>query len=88
MNYSKSLTPLEEQETNQLFSENHVNESTRDLCLKLYTEYRSIVPLAADRIPVAIKCAFFIAEKNQVLYDLKVLGLSLRDKESKGLGCR
>ena len=74
MDYSKSLTKEETEEFSKVLHEFPADEKTQSTCLKYYTEYKSVSgTVSADKIFTAMKCAFFVAEKSQVLYDVKVI---------------
>ena len=73
MDYSKALTKEELDEFNRILHTLPVDEKTQANSLKYYNDYKSASgAIPADKISTAMKCAFFIAEKSQVLFDIKV----------------
>lgn len=82
MDYSKALTKEELEEFNRVLNQLPTDEKTQTNCLKYYHDYKSASgSISPDKVPTAMKCAFFIAEKSQVLFDIKVTFALLRDKK-------
>lgn len=64
------------------------DEPTKKLCLQYYLEYKAVLcevtprviqenklqNLSEDKVQVAMKCAFFLSEKSQVMYNVRVIG--------------
>ena len=74
MDYSNTLSKEELQEFNRVFQELPADEKTKNSCLKYYNQYKSASgTVPSDKILTAMKCAFFVAEKSQVLFDIKVI---------------
>lgn len=88
MDYSKALTKEELEEFNKALIELPTDEKTQANCLKYYSDYKSASgSVSPDKIPTAMKCAIFIAEKSQVLFDIKVPRPSFRGKGFGEWGC-
>jgi hypothetical protein len=73
MDYSKGLTKEELDDFNKVLHELPADEKTQSNTLKYYTEYKSASGgVSSDKILTAMKCAFFIAEKSELVFDIKV----------------
>ena len=87
MDYSKALSKEELEEYNRVLSTQPADDKTRDACLRYYADFKAASgPVSPDKISTTIKCAFFVAEKTQVLFDVKVLSFSRRDSASGASG--
>ena len=58
--------------------QNAVDEATRTLCLQYYLEYKTVLAednklmlLSEDKLPIVMRCAYFISEKCQVMTNVK-----------------
>ena len=54
------------------------DEATKKLCLQYYLEYKTVLyeekqqSLSEDKVQIIMRCAFFLSEKSQHMYNLRV----------------
>lgn len=54
------------------------DEATKKLCLQYYLEYKTVLyeekqpTLSEDKVQIIMRCAFFLSEKSQLMYNLRV----------------